>query len=233
MISRLVMLPGMDGTGDLFADFVDALPREFEATVVRYPADAILSNDALLAILHAAVPANEPFVLLAESFSTPLAVEFSAANPGNLKGVVLCAGFASAPVRGWRRLAASLVAPLLFYLPLPRLACERFLVGANAPKELLASVRKVVSSVRPKVLASRFRGVLTCDARDKLAGVTAPILYVQAGDDRLVTPSCLDEIRRIKPQTEMAVIAGPHLILQREPQKAAAAVAQFIRKLSG
>jgi pimeloyl-[acyl-carrier protein] methyl ester esterase len=233
MISRLVLLPGMDGTGDLFADFATALPAEFEATIVRYPKNAAFTNDALSAIIEKAVPAGEPFVLLAESFSTPLAVEFAATNPDNLKGVILCAGFVSSPLQGWRRLTAPLLAPILLHLPLSTLACEKFLIGSRAPRPLLGSVRMAISSVRTKVLESRLRRVLTCDAGEALARIAVPILYIQALHDRLVPFRCLDEIRRIKPQTEMAVITGPHLILQREPQKAAAAVAQFIRKVSG
>jgi len=38
MIRRLVLLPGMDGTGELFADFVEALPDAFDGRVVRYHA---------------------------------------------------------------------------------------------------------------------------------------------------------------------------------------------------
>jgi hypothetical protein len=43
---------------------------------------------------------------------------------------------------------------------------------------------------------------------------------------------CLDEIQRIKPETAIAKIAGPHLILQREPQQAAEVVAGFARQLN-
>ncbi len=42
----LVLLPGMDGTGCLFADFVSALGSEFETILVRYPSDEPLGyND--------------------------------------------------------------------------------------------------------------------------------------------------------------------------------------------
>ena len=232
MIKRLVLLPGMDGTGTLFADFVHALSDRFETEVVRYPSDKCLSYAELMNLVQAAAPVSEPFVILAESFSTPLAVQYAATHPPNLKGVVLCAGFVSSPVRGWRRFACSLLAPIAFLFPLSRLSAELFLVGRDAPHSLLTTVRSAISSARPKVLSGRLRCILACDVRNELVQITAPILYIQAQHDRLVHSPCLEEIRRIKPQVEVATIAGPHLILQREPQKAAAEVARFVQTLA-
>ena len=77
----LLLLPGMDGTGELFAEFVKLLPSWIEPRVVSYPRDRRLSYDQLLPILESALPSNKPFVILAESFSTPLAVRFAAESP--------------------------------------------------------------------------------------------------------------------------------------------------------
>ena len=83
----------------------------------------------------------------------------------------------------------------------------------------------------PAALSARFRAVLTCDARAALENIAVPILYLQAKKDRLVKESSLDKIRRIKPRTVVAVILGPHLLLQREPQRAAEVVMEFVRQL--
>ena len=228
---KLVLLPGMDGTGRLFRSFVEALPPGMETVTVRYPADASLSYPELENFVQAACPISGPFVLLAESFSTPLAIRYAASNSGNLEGLVLCAGFATSPVRGWRRFLGSLLAPLMFHVPLPNLAAKLWLVGPDAPPSLLAAVRSAVSSVQSKVLAARLRAVLRCDVRAELGRVAVPILYIQAQQDRLVSPSCLEELRRIKPQMAVTVLEGPHLLLQREPSKAAEVVTRFVRSL--
>jgi pimeloyl-[acyl-carrier protein] methyl ester esterase len=177
---KLVLLPGMDGTGMLFAGFVTALPESFETMTVRYPTDRPLSNLELEGIVRAACPVTEPFMLVAESFSTPLAIQYAASNPVNLEGLVLCAGFATSPVRGWRRLLGWLLSPLVFRVPLPNLAAKLWLVGPDAPPSLLATVRAAVSSVQPRVLAARLRAVLGCDVRAELCRVAAPVLYIQA-----------------------------------------------------
>jgi hypothetical protein len=40
---HLVLLPGLDGTGELFADFTSALPESWVATTVAYPSRIALS----------------------------------------------------------------------------------------------------------------------------------------------------------------------------------------------
>jgi pimeloyl-[acyl-carrier protein] methyl ester esterase len=70
----LVLLPGMDGTGQLFAPFVVALGHEFNVKVVRYPTTEPMGYAELEALARAALPEEGPFVILGESFSGPVAV---------------------------------------------------------------------------------------------------------------------------------------------------------------
>jgi pimeloyl-ACP methyl ester carboxylesterase len=230
-LPKLILLPGMDGTGELFADFIKALPVESEAEVLRYPADRFLSYEQLVPLTQSVFPTSEPFVLVAESFSTPLAMQLAATNPPNLKGVVLCAGFVTSPVRGRLRRLCLVFSPVLFSAGLPKSAARYWLAGSSASPTLLASVRAAISSVRPAVLSARLTAVLTCDARAELEKIVVPILYLQAEQDRLVNKSCIEEIRRIKPQTAVSVIDGPHLLFQREPQRSADVVTGFIQQL--
>lgn len=228
---RLVLLPGMDGTGDLFGDFVAALPSSVEAETVRYPAGDCLSYAELEPLVRAALPVSEPFLLVAESFSTPLAIRCAASSPKNLKGLVLCAGFATSPVRGWRRWVYALLAPILFRIKLSKTAARLFLVGKGAPDTLVAAVMAAVSSVQPKVLSGRLSEVLDCDVRGELRRVVVPILYIRAKQDRLVPASHLDEVRQIEPKVVEAAIDGPHLLFQSKPQKTAEIVVEFVRQL--
>lgn len=219
----------MDGTGELFSQFIAALPETFEAVAVGYPTERYLSYSELENLVRAASPVSERYMLVAESFSTPLAIQYAASKPANLAGVVLCAGFATSPVRGWRRLLGSLLAPLVFRVPLPKLAAQLWLVGSNAPTSLLMAVRDAISSVQPRVLVARLRAVLKCEVRADLCQIAVPILYLQAKGDRLVSASSLKDVQRIKPQVKVASLEGPHLLLQRQPQKAAEAVVEFAR----
>jgi hypothetical protein len=95
---NLILLPGMDGTGDLFEEFVSNLPSWVAPQVVSYPLDQKLSYAQLSERVEAVLPSSEPFAILAESFSSPLAVRIAARGPENLKPVILCAGFVATPV---------------------------------------------------------------------------------------------------------------------------------------
>ena len=225
----LVLLPEMDGTGELFADLVDSLPDSFEAVTVRYPTDQVLSYSELKPFVQAACPVSKPFVLLAESFSTPLAIQYAATMPPNLCGLLLCAGFATAPVAGWKRWPVLLAAPMLFRFKLPKFAVRQWLLGQSASAEMLAALQIAVSSVRSDVLAARIQAALSCDVRAELAQVSVPVLYIQAAQDRLLSGSCLEAIHRVKPDMCVSVVAGPHLLLQSKPQEAANIIIGFAR----
>ena len=229
--TTLVLLPGLDGTGNLFAKFVSEVTPNLDARIVRYPTDHPFSYADLLPRVVDTIPQAQPFVLLAESFSTPLAVMLASTNPANLKGLVICAGFVRNPLRGWLRYMKSFVQPMLFRIPPPRPALEHFLIGLHAPRELRNELRRTLLSVSPEVTAFRVRSVMACDAMAELARVRVPTLYLRAEHDRLVTKSSFDEFRQQKPDTILAVIAAPHLVLQREPEKAADIVTRFIASL--
>jgi pimeloyl-ACP methyl ester carboxylesterase len=229
--TTLVLLPGLDGTGNLFANFVSALTPNLDTRIVRYPTDRLLSYADLFSFVVDAVPQTQPFVLLAESFSTPLAVRLAATNPASLKGLVICAGFIRNPVRGWLRHMKTLVHPFFFRIPPPRFVIEHFLIGAHAPRELRDDVRRTLRSVSPEVVALRVQAVMACDASEPLVRVRVPTLYLQAEQDRLVRKSSFQEIQELKPDTVLVSIAAPHFVLQREPRKAADLIAHFVADL--
>lgn len=219
----------MDGTGKLFSEFVAALPVTIEAVAVSYPTKRYLSYSELENLVRATCPVAEPFFLMAESFSTPLALKYAATNPANLQGLILCAGFAASPVRGWKRFLASMVAPFIFHLPVPDFVAKCWLVGADATPSLLAAVRAAISSVQPRVLAARLRAVLTCDVRTEACLISTPILYILGKQDRLVGAWCLEELRQTRPRIHVAALEGPHLVLQREPHRVAEIVVRFVQ----
>jgi pimeloyl-[acyl-carrier protein] methyl ester esterase len=54
--------------------------------------------------------------------------------------------------------------------------------------------------------------------------VQAPLLYLQAAQDRIVPASAAAEIQRIQPRARIMRIAGPHGLLQTQPVACAAAM---------
>ena len=227
----LVLLPGMDGTGELFAEFVKLLPNWIEPRVVSYPRDQKLSYDQLLPILGSTLPSNKPFVILAESFSTPLAVRFAAETPKRLRALVLCAGFVSPPRHDVLTRIALILGPVLFAFGLPERICRRYLVGDTAPKSLVDGIRTTVSKVSIRVLAHRLRSLLSCNAKRELRSVSISLLYISGLNDRLVRMPSFEEIQQAKPDARLASVEAPHFILQTKPQEAANLVLRFLQEV--
>jgi pimeloyl-[acyl-carrier protein] methyl ester esterase len=221
----------MDGTGTLFAEFIEALPSDMEATTLGYSSDRIQSYAELLQILESLLPASTPFVLVAESFSAPLAMQCAAQGHPNLRGLVICAGFASSPVRGWLKSVCLFLSPACFLVTPPTIAVRRLLVGHDASTSLVSAVKVAIRSVKPEVLSHRLRLTLTCESRSALSKVMVPTLLIQALDDRLVSAECFEEMRTIMPGAVVERISGPHLLFQAKPQKLAEIVSRFVRPL--
>ena len=205
-----VLLPGLDGTGRLFDRFVACAPRGVEARAVGYPCDQPLDVEELAAQVQ--LP-QEPFVLLGESFSGPVALRVAARRPRGLLGVVLVATFVTPPA--WSALSRM---PLeaLFRMRPPRRALGHFLCAGDGA--LAARVAEAVGSVAPSVLAGRLRAVLSCDARGALAACDTSLLYLQATEDRVVPPRCGAEISDAG--ARLLRVEGPHLLVQANPRGA-------------
>jgi pimeloyl-ACP methyl ester carboxylesterase len=109
----LVLLHGMDGTGALFAAFRHALGPGVRTIVVSYPPDEDLGYAGLEAVARLQLPQDEPFTLLAESFSGPIAISIAASRPAGLRGLILVCSFGRSP----RPLLAPL-RPLVRFLPI-------------------------------------------------------------------------------------------------------------------
>jgi pimeloyl-[acyl-carrier protein] methyl ester esterase len=226
----LVLLPGLDGTGNLFASFLPELPPTVNVITAAYPSQRFLPYSELVSWLREIVPRDGPFAILAESYGTPLAVKFSATHPPQLVGIILSAGFISNPVRRWGPLPKLLARPLFFQIRPPDFLHEYFVLGSGAPESLKLALRRTVRSLNTAVLARRARATIDCDAREEIREVEVPLLYLQATEDRLVGKDCLDEIKRLHPETISVTVRAPHLLLQREPRVAASAIIQFLNE---
>lgn len=60
----LILLPGLDGSGRLFARLVAALGADVDARVIAYPADRALGYAELVEFVRPQLPKDRPFVLL-------------------------------------------------------------------------------------------------------------------------------------------------------------------------
>jgi hypothetical protein len=78
--TAIVLLPGMDGTGELLGNLSDELSTHRPVQLIGYRVDRPLSYDQLIFYVRERVP-NDRFVILGESFSGPIAIEIAATDP--------------------------------------------------------------------------------------------------------------------------------------------------------
>lgn len=226
---RLLLLPGLDGTGDLFEPLVSELPGDIVPGVVVYPNDGDQRYSQLLANVKSAVPTDEPWVVLGWSFSGPLALMVAAECPSGLRGVILCASFASSP-QPWLRWLAPVARPGLLRL-FPFFSQAKTLLGGYSSAELRRRLAAAHSKAGPAALASRVRQVLELRASQLVARCQVPILYVAGSRDWVVPRRSVRLIERQAASIQVATVPGPHLALLTNPQAAAQPIVEFCRAL--
>ena len=222
----LVVLPGLDGTGQLFEDFVSALGKDIEVIVVSYPPDKLLDYAELETVARSCLPADKPFFILGESFSGPIAVSIAASSPRGLQGVILCCSFARNPhpELAWLRPFIRLV-PIAF-IPLSLLAY--FLLGRFANERLRTRLGRILATVSSSVLRHRARTALSIDKTGALSRIMVPMLYLRASDDRVIPKSASQLILSLKPDTRVVEFQAPHFLLQTFPSETASVVKAFV-----
>ncbi|MGH7178336.1 MAG: alpha/beta fold hydrolase [Tepidisphaeraceae bacterium] len=226
-LSSLLLLPGLDGTGDLFGPLLGVLPEQIRAQVVDYPTDRLLSYDDLFDQVQRCAPRDERIVVVAESFSGPVAVRYAAKCPDRVVGLVLCASFVRTPVPQW---LAPAIRGAAFRLQLPKWVLRRILLDHEAPDSLLAAVQNAIKRVSPAVLAFRAREVMRVDCASMLAGSTVPLLCLFGRRDRIVRGAGIRRIIEARPDAEVRMLDAPHLILQTRPVAAWNEIDGFLKR---
>lgn len=226
----LVLLPGMDGAGDLFKPFIQTIGSQYDIQTVRYAPDQAMGYQELIEFVGKQLPANAPFVLLGESFSGPISVQLAAKPNSNLMGLILCCTFVRnpQPVLSW-------LSPLINAIPFvkpPIGLLSYLLLGKFSTPELELELKSAVNQVAGQVMKARLNAVLNVDVTAQMAAVKVPILYLQAKYDRLVPSTASRNIRNANLKTQVVEIAGPHCLLQAVPAEAAEVVVTFINLIS-
>ena len=228
-MTALVVLPGLDGTATLHSEFCAAASHSFgSVTVIPYPPQQSLDYRTLEALVRAALPATETFVLLGESFSGPIVLSIAADPPTNLIGVVLSTSFDRPPVPRLSPFAALARFAPVRLVPLSMLSW--WLLGRWETPGLKASLQGALRAVSPSVL--RFRAATALRTKTPaLAAISVPGLYLRATEDRLLAASAGEHICSSVPQCTITDIAGPHLLLQAAPDACVRAIGDFVRHL--
>ena len=221
---RLLLLPGMNGTTDLFAGFLDALPGHIRAEPVGYWTSRVQGYSELLDELPAPLT---PTAVLGESFSGPLSILYAARYPEQVKALILVGTFARCP---WPvpPFLSALIRPTIFRRPAPAWLVRALMYGSDASEDEVARFQACLAGVDAPVLARRVAEVIRVDVRSTFASLRVPVLYLAGRRDHLVRGWNVAGLRRVRTDLQVTSLDAPHLILQRRPAEAAAEVTRFV-----
>lgn len=222
---KLVLIPGLDGTGDLFAPFVAALTG-VETQVIAYPPDRAMNYAEHESHVRERLPLTGDYVLLAESFSGPVGICVAANPPPNLRGLILCCSFASNPLPVFGPLSRLIGA--FPALKLPPVFFAPFLYSGQATPELRRLHAQAMAKVQAATLRARVAAILRVDHSAELRRITVPMFCLLAKQDRLVPRSAFEKMARLRPGIRLKEFDAPHFLLQTQPRQSATAVQEFI-----
>ncbi len=222
----MVLLPGMDGTGELFAPFLEVLGQDVAAQVIAYPRDEPMDYDQLTEFVLQRVSDSGRLVVLGESFGGPLAVRVADRLGERVAALILCCTFLRNPTPRWAPLMR--VAAMFPLNRLPGFAVNHVLLSGLNDNALIRSIQRATASVRSRVLARRLKAVTRLDASALLAGLTAPVMCIEGTNDHLVPPGTATEVQTLVPSAHTVFIDGPHCLLQVAPKVCAEQIRRFL-----
>lgn len=218
------LLPGLHGTAALYGPLVRLLD-EHPVECIRYPHDIPQSYAHLTDWLCNTIDWSKPRILIAESFSGPLAINVAAKFPYSVQALVLAASFCASPSNP--SLALLPLRPLMMLKP-PLATIRHFLIGSDASAAEATQLRSIVSSIPAKVLSQRIRSILTLEASDCPSLPETPMLILQASNDNLVPWDSQNQLCMHYDHAVSHWLEAPHLILQKCPAQCHALISHFL-----
>ncbi len=224
--TAIVLLPGMDGTGELLRALADRLSLHRPVRLIAYPIDRPLNCDQLAAYVVERVSDNR-FVILGESYSGPIAIEIAATDP-RVVGLVLASSFARHPL-------PTLFSAFARFIDLrwvPSSFVVAALAGPAATPKLRTHLRQILATLPREIVRARAHEVLRIDKRGRLREIKCPMLCLHGRSDRLVSKRCVDEIVATQPGCQVRWLDSSHMLLATHPAAAAGAVNDFCEHLN-
>lgn len=226
----LVLLPGMDGTGKLFAPLLKQLPPHISPEIICYPTSQKLSYQALTNLAREQVPQGQPYLLLGESFSGPIAISMAANADAYLKGVILSCTFARNPRQFLSKFGGLVPSLPIHTWSIPLL--NQLLMGSFKDPEISNQLFEAVSAVLPEVMRYRLDAVMRVDETQALKNIAQPILYLQGKSDYLVPATAAQDILKMAKNAQLIALDAPHLLLQVAAKEAAGHIQRFAEKVA-
>lgn len=223
-----ILLPGLHGSDKLYSELITQLGIKDSAQSICYPEDIAQSYSSLYQWLTIHVDFTSPKIIIAESFSTPLALRLAANFPDTVRAVICAGGFCSSPIS-----TAFALLPLrpLFMLKPPLMAIQHFLLGEEASEDSVKALQAILHGVPSHIISQRIRSVLALNAADTANIGNTPALLLQAQDDNIIPWETQNQLENHLPSAEVHWLDSPHLLFQTHPKKSAKIIQTFLASI--
>jgi len=223
---HVVLLPGLDGTGDLFFPIRPYLDKQFDVHIIKYSSESTLAQCVDSA--EEQIPADVPVSLIAESFSGPVALALLARNMFNYRASVLSATFVKTPLPWLTKIAKHLPNSLISNSIINRKVMDFFASDDKTSNKVKSMSYKLLDIVSPADFKARINIINKTDVSNQLDVIDIPLLYIQAINDRVVPARIGLEMRDANKNITLTHVDGPHMILQSRPQVCADIIMAFL-----
>lgn len=211
---KLVLLPGMDGTGKLFRPFVDKLPPEIEANVIPLLQQIDISYEQQAEYVAESI--DDASVIIAESYSGMVALKLLEYFPEKVAKIVFVASFIGRP---------SALAKLVYWLPpfvltlakKPNPLSLRLLFGRYLNPQLRTLFYAAIDDVPIDVLVFRLRQIAQLQKPHVALMSTCTCLCGK--QDNLVANQALRDFEEVFGEVKVVYLNGTHFLMQTNPEE--------------
>ncbi len=214
--NKLMLLPGLDGTGKLFEPLLSEIQNERTIEVISYPDDKELTYSELLSYVDKIIQNENSIYIIAESFSGSIALKLLKKHKNIIKGIILIASFITPPSKYLLKISNFLPVKSILKINIPNFLIRHYCLGYETTNKQINQFKKNIKLVNSNVLAFRLKELLKLKKKEHTTSYNCKIIYIQASNDKLVSSHCLKELSSIF-KIEIAVIKGSHFLLQTKP----------------
>ena len=186
----LVLVPGMDGTGQLFYRQTPSLSESFRTATYALRSNALTMDtlvDDLGRVIDAVAPETRRAIVVGESFGGALAMSFALARPEQVSALVVLNSFPYFAPQFRLRLARYGLALLPWGpMPLIRRATAFRLHSAHTHREEIRRFMELTATASRDGYINRLQLLMSYDIRDRLHELRPPVLFLAAEQDHLV-----------------------------------------------
>ena len=186
----LVLVPGMDGTGELFYRQVPLLEPSYRVTTFALRDSATRIEelvDDLSHIVDASTGGSGPAVIVGESFGGTVALSFALAHPQRVRALVVLNSFPYFVPQFRLKLAiAALSAVPWGVMGVVRRVTAFRLHSPHTHRDEIRRFIELTRGATQEGYRNRLKALTAYDIRERLQNITVPTLFVASECDHLV-----------------------------------------------